>query len=317
MPKTKTNVFRNDFFDMESQTFEYSYDKQGNLTADYNKGITSITYNHLNLPEHIVINNEMSGNNGEIYYTYDATGRKLAKKSIGNSGSGSTLNELRNYIAGFEYTAGSTTPETYQTEEGRIIFENDGTVGGIKLTHEYHLKDHLGNTRLSFTVEGKHITSTTTTDYYPFGAVIQKPNATPLNPAENHYLYNHKELQQDFGLQWYDYGFRFYDAILGRFYTQDRFAEKYVNMSGYQYAANNPMNFIDVNGDSLKVSGAEEDILKFQEMINNGLNGFYTAKNTDGNISLEKTDKDISTMNEQQKNFYGALQSVIGDDNLV
>jgi RHS repeat-associated protein len=40
-------------------------------------------------------------------------------------------------------------------------------------------------------------------------------------------------------LNWYDYGARHYDAALGRFTTNDRFAEKYHSMSPYQYGANN------------------------------------------------------------------------------
>ncbi len=70
----------------------------------------------------------------------------------------------------------------------------------------------------------------------------------------NKYLYNGKELQEDFGLDWYDYGARFYDAQLGRFHTQDRFAEKYYSLSPYQYAANNPIKYIDVNGDSIYIN---------------------------------------------------------------
>jgi hypothetical protein len=38
---------------------------------------------------------------------------------------------------------------------------------------------------------------------------------------------------------------------LGRFTTQDRFAEKYTSLSPYQYGANNPVRNIDVNGDSI------------------------------------------------------------------
>ena len=49
---------------------------------------------------------------------------------------------------------------------------------------------------------------------------------------------------------WYDYGARFYDPALGRFHTQDRFAEKYYPLTPYQYGANNPINVIDINGDS-------------------------------------------------------------------
>ena len=34
----------------------------------------------------------------------------------------------------------------------------------------------------------------------------------------------------------------------------DRFSEKYVSLSPYQYAANNPVNIVDINGDSLSIS---------------------------------------------------------------
>jgi len=39
---------------------------------------------------------------------------------------------------------------------------------------------------------------------------------------------------------WYDYGARYYDPALGRFFSQDRFAEKLLTISPYQYAANDP-----------------------------------------------------------------------------
>ena len=44
-----------------------------------------------------------------------------------------------------------------------------------------------------------------------------------------------------------------YDAALGRFMKTDRFSEKYVSLSPYQYGANNPVNNMDVNGDSITV----------------------------------------------------------------
>jgi RHS repeat-associated protein len=76
--------------------------------------------------------------------------------------------------------------------------------------------------------------------------------------AENKYKYNGKEEQRrEFsdgsGLDWYDYGARMYDAQIGRFFTQDRFAEKYSSLTLYGYVANNPIKNIDINGDTIYV----------------------------------------------------------------
>mgnify|MGYP000382244819 CR=1 FL=1 len=52
-----------------------------------------------------------------------------------------------------------------------------------------------------------------TNHYYPFGGVF----ATAGNTQP--YKYNGKELDTKKGLNWYDYGARHYDAVLGRFIT--------------------------------------------------------------------------------------------------
>jgi RHS repeat-associated protein len=88
-------------------------------------------------------------------------------------------------------------------------------------------------------------------DYYPFGLTFNSYSRE--NSAAQDFKYNGKEEQTELGLGWLDYGARMYQPELGRFFTQDRFAEKYFDFTPYQYGANSPMNFVDINGDSLAI----------------------------------------------------------------
>jgi RHS repeat-associated protein len=54
------------------------------------------------------------------------------------------------------------------------------------------------------------------------------------------------------GLDLYDYGARFYNPSLGRWHNLDPYADKYLNLSPYNYVANNPLIFIDQMGKKLR-----------------------------------------------------------------
>ena len=94
----------------------------------------------------------------------------------------------------------------------------DGTVDGTEILQENH--------------------------YYPFGMNIENPAWS----GTNNYQYNGKELNTDFGLDWNDYGARWYDAGLGRFTTVDPLASSMPSWSPYSYTFNNPIAFTDPLG---------------------------------------------------------------------
>ncbi len=126
---------------------DYVYDANGNLTSDTNKGIASITYNHLNLPERVDF-----GNNKYIDYTYDASGVKLRKR-VRNGSTFTNTDYASNYI--YENNA----LQFFNTAEGYATPNSSGNFDYI-----YQYKDHLGNVRLSYTENTANSQETIFTD---------------------------------------------------------------------------------------------------------------------------------------------------------
>lgn len=118
-------------------------------------------------------------------------------------------------------------------------------------------------------------------DYYPFGLTFN--SYQEQNGNTNHFLYNGKEVQDELGMGWMDYGARMYMADIGRFFTQDRFAEKYYSLAPYQYTSGSPVNFNDVNGDYIVVFGTDEAGNSYSVLYENGKAYNYT-KDSKGNI---------------------------------
>ena len=208
-----------EFKDGVKQANEYTYDSNGNLTKDLNKGISTITYNVLNLPNMVTFSDGST-----IAYTYGADGTKL--KTVHKTGSTTTTTDYCGNVV-------------YENGVQKLLLTDEGYVTLSDSKYHYYLKDHQGNNRVVINQSG---TVEEANHYYPFGGVFASSgNVQP-------YKYNGKELDAKKGLNWYDYGARHYDAALGRFTTVDPSAENYYSTSPFTYCLNNPLNYIDPLG---------------------------------------------------------------------
>jgi RHS repeat-associated protein len=88
------------------------------------------------------------------------------------------------------------------------------------------------------------------THYDPWGLELTGIGYEYAGVKKNKYLYNGKELIEDNGLQYYDYGARMYDPGIGRWGVVDPMADHKLQFdkSPYAYGWNNPIKYIDPNG---------------------------------------------------------------------
>lgn len=124
-------------------------------------------------------------------------------------------------------------------------------------------------------------------NYYPFGLKHKGYNANNLQPSYK-YKYNGKELQEELGLNMYDYGARNYDPALGRWMNIDPKAETSRRFSPYTYALNNPVYFIDPDGMEA-TSDFKDKAGKLVAHINDGSNAVFQQTGSGTDLHYEKT----------------------------
>ncbi|UOQ73449.1 hypothetical protein [Hymenobacter cellulosilyticus] len=141
----------------QSSSDEYTYDANGNLTTDRNKGITSIIYNHLNLPRRIAFGND------SIVFRYSATGQKVAKLVYQVN----KPTQQTDYAASFQYEQDSL--RFFPHAEGRVLHfvqRDETNQAHTRYSREFSLKDHLGNLRVAYRA-GEPATFTATMEADP------------------------------------------------------------------------------------------------------------------------------------------------------
>ena len=273
------------FIDGNTSGNDYAYDANGNMTVDKNKNITAITYNHLNLPTKIIFPT------GNIVYFYTASGQKVQKVVTEN-----TTVTTTDYLSGYQYK--NLVLQYFPTVEGYV----EPNLSSFKYVFQY--KDHLGNVRLSYFQNGSSLNIISEDNYYPFGLKHDGYNitTTSVNPALK-VKYNGKELQDELGLNLYDFGARNYEPALGRWMNIDPLAEKMRRYSPYNYVLNNPVYFIDPDGMWIDINDGGKTY-----RYNNGK--YYTQ-----NQETKKWDVEATVVAESYAGkILTSLQQIMGGD---
>ncbi len=213
----------------------FASDLNGNLTQNGYDG-TGMSYNYLNLP---------SMANG-LEYTYLSDGVKLSVTK-------SDLSRVV-YRGDFVYRVsadGDISLESVGIPEGRVYCSD--TPDGNKWEC-WDLKDYLGNVRAVVRSDDGLVIEAS--DYLPYGTQIEQYHLS-YQVGRNRWHYAGKELQ-DFGTNnsadVIDFGSRYYSYGLGRWTSPDPQAGKYLSTSPYAYCNNNPVNFVDPNGEAVYYS---------------------------------------------------------------
>ena len=266
------NVTGNPIGDIYSRgnvaTGMYTYDLNGNMITDSRKTL-EIQYNPLNLVQQV-----KKGGNVHANYTFLADGTKLRVRE-GNSMNG------YEYIGSmvFRKSSAGLQLETVLFENGVIQVNRSGN--NITRNVNYFLKDHLGSIRAIINGSGVVLERN---DYYPFGARHTRGDYAISN---NRYKYNGKEEQTTGDLAYLDYGMRMYDSELGRWFGVDIKAEAFYSWSPYTYVMNNPINAVDLKGDSVWFS-VENNIAMMH------VTGKVINRSSD-NINMTRAAKDIAS----------------------
>ncbi|WP_303873478.1 RHS repeat domain-containing protein [Bacteroides acidifaciens] len=277
------------FTDGANLATEYAYDENGNLTQDLNKKIVDIQYNSLDLPERVGFEN------GDcISYLYASDGTKLRST----------------YISGNDTTTISYFGSAvYENDVLAKVLTSDGYITPLDGEFHYYFCDHQGNVRAVLVQDGA---VEETNDYYPFGSLLASSSSSvSVQP----YKYNGKELDRKGGLDWYDYGARWYDAVLGRWHAVDPLAESYIGLSPYSYCDSNPVNRIDPDGMDYWSTNDRNQIFSFINAVNTGMTQFDFSG---WHHATDAEFLDDLVYNDEKKKFYSSYSEIInGEVNVI
>jgi RHS repeat-associated protein len=169
-------------------------------------------------------------------------------------------------------------PYIWQFDGGYVSLNANGT----PTSWNYYITDHLGSTRK---VVDSNNNVKETINYYPFGSEMKMQDPAQMaGDTWQQYRFTGKELDNQNGLNWYDFGARWYDVAGVPMWTSvDPLAEKYYPYSPYNYCLDNPVKNIDPDGRAVETGWDIINVgLDITSLSHNVINGNVGAAVVDG-----------------------------------
>lgn len=237
-PSITQSATTNLAFDAAAQVAAYSYDALGRLTDDGTRTYVWDLASRLS---------SYTDNENTVSFTYDALGRRTGRTAAAIT-TGFVWNEALD-LTSISIAQQAGIDQTYylHTPGGGLLYSIDATTDG----REFYHFDERGNTLFVSNDAGLVIGSYA---YTPFGRLM-----TTMGGLANPFTWQGQHGIMAEGNDVYYMRARYYDASTGRFISRDpvkSISPKEVNP--YQYALNNPLVYIDVNGMETRPTGLNE-----------------------------------------------------------
>ena len=203
-------------------SLSFTYNAAGSiLTKNENSATTTYTHDFQQQLAKIV-----SGSS-TFTYSYDGFGRRI--KTVDPSATSYFMYSNGRMV----YSKVGTTESAYVYVGGHLLLRKDGT-GATPEARYYHQDIGVGSVRF-ISYYTTSVQTETKLRYRPFGDQL-----VLLGAASPGFRFAHQEF--DSAVRLYHMGARYYDPLVGRFVQRDPLG------SGYSYAYNNPLSYVDPSG---------------------------------------------------------------------
>ena len=280
--------------------YNYVYDEEGRLVKDVTEGIHQIVWRVDGKVREI--NRTSTSTRSRLKFDYDAMGRRIAKHVYNNQtgllikSTYYLLDAQGNTMSTYDYAPGPNQTMSYQLKERHIfgsarlgmdaesvlLVENPSTENTNVLVNQgfkqYEMTNHLGNVLTVIHdikiplnngsvpgVSSYRVGIRTCSDYSPFGVELDS------RTVSGGYRYGYQRQESDDEVKGdgntVNYTFRMHDTRLGRFLTVDPLTKSFPYLSSYQFSANSPIQFIELEGKQPTYPMTLEDWVKFTKSM--------------------------------------------------